>query len=78
MGGKTFNTSREEREEVLLKVLNDAIGYADYDHFMTICYLFYDKPENTQDNYVQKFQLKITQEYLEWIDSVAPEDVVAD
>ena len=75
--GKTFPTSREVREEVLLKVLKDAMGYADYDHFMTICYLFYDKPENTQDNYVQKFQFKTTQEYLEWIDSVAPEDLVA-
>ena len=76
--GKTFPTSREVREEVLLKVLKDAMGYADYDHFMTICYLFYDKPENTQDNYVQKFQFKTTQEYLEWIDLKAPEDVVAD
>ena len=76
--GKTFNTSREEREEVLLKMLKDMIGYAaDYDHFMTICYLFYDKPENTQDNnYVQKFQFKTTQEYLEWIDLKAPKDVV--
>ena len=76
VGGKTLTTSRKKREEVLLKMLEDTIGYADYDHFMTICYLFYDKPENTQDNnnYVQKFQFKTTQEYLEWIDSVAPED----
>jgi hypothetical protein len=79
VGGTTLTTSRKKREEVLLTMLKDTIGYADYDHFMTICYLFYDKPENTQeeDNYVQKFQFKTTQEYLEWIDSVAvPEDVV--
>ena len=75
--GKTLTTTRKTREEVLLEILQDTIGHADYDHFMTVFYLFYNKPENTpEDNYVQKFQFKTIQEYEKWVNSVAPEDEV--
>jgi hypothetical protein len=39
-----LNTPPEQREEVLLKTLQDMVGDADYDHFMTICYICYHKP----------------------------------
>jgi hypothetical protein len=76
--GSTLTTSRKTREAVLLKIMQDIIGDADYDHFMTIYYLFYDKPENTEDNFVQKIQFTTLQKYEEWMDSVAPASAAAD
>jgi hypothetical protein len=68
--GKTLTTTRKMREEILLKILQDTIGHADYDHFMTVCYLFYDKPTNSREGkYVQKFQFKTIREYESWVDS---------
>jgi len=67
--GSTLTTSKKKREAVLLKTMQDIIGNADYDHFMTICYMFYDKPEKTEDNFMQKFQFTTRQKFEEWMDS---------
>jgi len=70
VAGKTLTTTRVTREKVLLKMLQDTIGHADYDHFMTVCYLFYDTPKNSPEGkYMQKFQFKTIKEYESWVDS---------
>jgi hypothetical protein len=75
VGGKTFTTTRETREKVLLKMLQETIGHADYNHFMTVCYLFYDTPGNSREGkYVQKFQFKTIKEYESWVDSAVSVD----
>jgi hypothetical protein len=55
--GKSLRTSAKQREAVLLKMLQDMIGDADYDHFMTIRYACYHKPAHTEDNLVQTLSL---------------------
>lgn len=69
---KTLRTSIKQRESVLLKMLQDMIGDADYEHFMTICYVCYHKPESTEDNLVQTFKFTTMQAYEEWVDREAP------
>jgi hypothetical protein len=73
VAGKTFATTRKTREAVLLKMLQDMIGDADYDHIMTVCYLCYHKPERSADNIVQTFKFTTKEEYEAWVDDVAPD-----
>ena len=74
--GSTLVTSRKRREAVLLKMLQEMIGDADYDHVMTICYLCYDdkaeKNTKGEDNLVQTFKFTTMQEYEVWVNAVAP------
>ena len=74
VNGSTLTTTRKKREKILKEKLQDMVGDADYDHFMTVCYLCYDKPEKTDDNYVQTFKFTTPQAYQDWVDSVAPMD----
>ncbi len=80
VNGITYDTPRKNREEILLTLLQDTLGNADYNHFMTICYLFYDKAEDEDEYavYAPKFQFRTPQEYLEWVDVKAPKDAVAE
>jgi hypothetical protein len=71
VAGTTLVTTRKTREAALLKLLQDMIGDADYDHFMTICYVCYDKPESTADNLVQTFKFTNMQAYEKWVNAVA-------
>ena len=70
--GSTLATSRKKRETILLKMLQDMIGDADYDHFVTICYVCYDKSESAGNNFVCTFKFTNPQAYEEWVNSVAP------
>ena len=70
---KTLTTSTKQREAVLLKMLQDMIGDADYDHFLTVSYVCYHKPERTGDDLVQTFKFTSEEAYEEWVDTVAPE-----
>ena len=69
---KTLRTSIKQREAVLLKMLQDMIGDADYDHIMTVCYVCYHKPEHTEDNIVQTFKFTHMDDYEAWVDNIAP------
>ena len=73
VANKTLRTSIKQREAVLLEILQDMIGDADYDHIMTIRYVCYDKPEKTGDDLVQTFKFTTKEAYKEWVDTVAPE-----
>ena len=70
---KTLRTSIKQREAVLLKMLQDMIGNADYDHYLTICYVCYNKPERTGDDFVQTLKFTRKEVYEEWVNTVAPE-----
>ena len=48
-------------------MLQDTIGNADYDHFMTICYLFYDNPKKSDNQCVQTFKFTTIQAYDNWM-----------
>ena len=72
VAGKTLITARVAREKELLKVLQAMIGDADYDHFLTIKYLFYNKPETSDDNFIQTFKFPRLEDYEKWVDEVAP------
>jgi hypothetical protein len=67
-----LNATREEREVVLLKMLQDMVGNADYGHPMTICYICYDKKESTVDNIVQTFKFTGMEAYEAWVNDIAP------
>ena len=69
---KNLRTLIKHREAVLLKMLQEMIGDADYDHFMTIRYICYHKTESSEDNLVQTFKFTTMQAYEEWVDRVAP------
>ena len=71
VGGETRVTRRKEREAVLLAVLQRALGIADYDHFITVDYICYDKPEAGSD-LVETLKFKTIQDYTLWVDDVAP------
>ncbi len=45
--GVTQVTIRKEREAELLKLIQAGLGKADYEHFITIDYLCYDKIHTT-------------------------------
>ena len=72
VNGSTLTTSRKVREEILLKTLQDMVGNADYDHVMTICYLCYDNPEKSDNNYVQTLKFTTIQAYDKWVTAEAP------
>jgi hypothetical protein len=72
VAGETLATSRKTRESVLRKMLQDKVGDADYDHFMTICYICYHKPQSTANNLVQTFKFTDMLAYEAWVDAVAP------
>jgi hypothetical protein len=72
VAGETLVTTRKIREAVLLKMLQDMVGDADYDHFITICYICYDKTESTDDNLIQTLKFTTTQAYEAWVNDVAP------
>jgi hypothetical protein len=72
VAGETLATSRKKREKVLLTMLQDMVGGADYDHFMTFHYVCYNKPEKTNDNLVQTFKFTTPTAYEDWVNTVAP------
>jgi hypothetical protein len=72
VAGVTHITTRKTREAVLLRMLQEMVGNADYDHFMTICYICYNKNESTVDNLVQTFKFTDMEAYDAWVNDVAP------
>jgi hypothetical protein len=76
VAGNTLMTTRVLREEVLLKVLQEMIGKADYDCLLTVVYLFYDKQKSSDDNFIQTVKFPTINDYEDWVDEVAPADEV--
>ncbi len=72
VNGSTLTTTRKTREKILLKMLRDTIGNADYDHVMTICYLCYDNPEKSDSNFIQKLTFTNIQHYEQWVNAEEP------
>jgi hypothetical protein len=72
VAGERLVTPRQTRENVLLKMLQNMVGNEDYNHFMTICYICYDKTEKTADNLVQTFKFTDMEAYEAWVNDVAP------
>ena len=78
VAGDTCMTSKEEREKVLLELIQGALELADYDNFITIDYVCYDKPHaaippSPMGDLVQTFKFKTIEDYSAWVDVVAPE-----
>jgi hypothetical protein len=73
LGGKTLVTTLKKREAVLLKLMQEKIGVADYDHFITICYVCYHKPAKTsEDDLVQTLKFATPAAYEAWVEATAP------
>jgi hypothetical protein len=73
LAGTTLVTTLKKREAVLLKLLQDKVGDEDYDHFMTVCYVCYNKAEKTsEDDLVQTFKFTSPAAYEAWVESTAP------
>jgi hypothetical protein len=73
LAGTTLFTTLKKREAVLLKLLQDKVGDADYDHFMTVCYVCYNKPQKTsEDDLVQTFKFTSSAAYEAWVEATAP------
>jgi hypothetical protein len=73
LAGTTLVTTLKKREAALLKMLQAKVGDADYDHFMTVCYVCYHKPEKTsEDDLVQTFKFTSPAAYEAWVEATAP------
>jgi hypothetical protein len=72
VANKNLRTTIKQREAVLLKMLQDMVGDADYDHFMTVRYVCYHKADSTEDNLVQTFKFTTLAAYDDWVNNVAP------
>ena len=71
-------TSKEEREAVLLALIQAALKFEGRDNFITIDYVCYDKPQaaippSPMGDLVQTFKFKTIEDYSAWVDAVAPE-----
>ena len=74
VAGVTRTTTRKEREIELLKQIQIGLANADYDHFITLVYLCYDKqqPSSGESDLIQKIRFQTIDAYCAWVDSVAP------
>ena len=71
--GVTRVTTRKEREAVLLKLIQAGQVSADYEHFITLDYLCYDKKlDPGGSDLVQTYKFKTIEAYSAWVDDVAP------
>ncbi len=73
---KTLRMRNENRYAELLKLLEKHLNNADYGHFITINYVCYDKPENSENDLIQTFEIATIEDYETWVNERAPADVV--
>ena len=71
MDGRT-DVDSETRDTVHLEHLQSALKSPDYEHFITIEYLFYRPMFGRPIAMVQKFQFSTSEDYIAWIDSIVP------
>jgi Holliday junction resolvase len=70
----TLRTTKKKRETILLETLKKHIDNADYDCFIQIVYICYDKPERIEgsSDLLQTFKFATIQDYEGWVEKVAP------
>ena len=76
VAGATVSITSNDREAVLLGLIQAAVGHVDYENLITIDYVCYDKPEPHKDDgtaLVQTFKFKTIGAYSVWVNMVAPE-----
>jgi hypothetical protein len=73
--GVTRVTQKGERETELLRVLQEALGHADYGHLITITYICYRRNETVTDasdhenDLVQTRKFKTIEDYNMWVEA---------
>ena len=70
VGGVNRRTGAKEREAVLLRVLQEALGGADEGFAISIHYVCYDN--DASSGLVQTHRFKTVEDYCVWVDTVAP------
>jgi hypothetical protein len=76
IGGVIHAIASKEREPGLLKLIQTAVKYPDYENLITIDYMCYDKPvKDDGPDVVQSFKFKTIGDYSVWVDTVAPENL---
>lgn len=78
--GVTRVTKREERENELLKQLQQALAHADYEHPIIVTYICYnqglagaamDGASSVKNELVQTHKFKTIEAYNQWVESVS-------
>jgi hypothetical protein len=69
VNGKTRQTGKKEREDMLLNMIQKAVAAPDFDHLIKIDYVCYNKkcsPSDTKSYLVNTLKFKTTGDYIKW------------
>jgi hypothetical protein len=76
LDGRVHSVKKNDRESVLLKMLQLALSSIDFDHFITLIYICYNKSTpasgTMEDDLCETFKFKNIEDYTEWVEQKTP------